>query len=284
MEIQPFFDKDTATITYVVSDAATKACVIIDSVLDYDPASGRTSTKSADRVMSYVKEHGLKVEWILETHIHADHLTAASYLKENLGGKIAISETIIEALKYWVPIFGTANDTPLDGTQFDKLWKDGETFSFGNLKAEVFFTPGHTPVCACYHIGDAVFVGDTIFMPTVGTARADFPGGNAQTLYRSIQKILSLPDATRLFMCHDYPQEGNTPAFETTVGVEKKKNIFINEKVSEADYVQKRRARDAGLGAPRLLLPSLQVNLRAGKLGNKEKNGKQYIKIPLNTI
>jgi glyoxylase-like metal-dependent hydrolase (beta-lactamase superfamily II) len=281
MEITSFFDKDTATVTYIVSDGATKACAIIDSVLDYDPQAGRTSTAAADQVIAYVKEQGLKVEWILETHIHADHLTAADYIKGKLGGKTAIGNKIINALKYWVPIFGTGRDTPQDGSQFDKLWKDGETFSIGNLKAQVFFTPGHTPVCACYRIENAVFVGDTIFMPYVGTARTDFPGGDAATLYRSIHKIFSLPDATRLFMCHDYPLEGNRPAWETTVGEEKKKNILINETVNEADYVKTRNARDHGKPVPRLLLPSLQVNLRAGKLGTPE-NGRLYIKIPLN--
>jgi len=268
MQIKPFFDKDTATITYVVSDPATKACAIIDSVLDYDPASGRTATTSADQVIAYIREQGLKVEWILETHIHADHLTAADYLKSKLGGKTAIGERIVDVLKHWVPVFGTANDTPQDGSQFDKLWKDGERFSIGNLKAEVFFTPGHTPACACYHIEDALFVGDTIFMPYVGTARTDFPGGNAATLYRSIHKIFLLPDATRLFMCHDYPPEGNSPAWETTVGEQKKKNVLINESVSEAEYVKTRNARDHGKAPPKLLEPSLQRNLRAGKAGS----------------
>jgi glyoxylase-like metal-dependent hydrolase (beta-lactamase superfamily II) len=263
MDIRPFFDTNTATVSYVVSDG--KTCAIIDSVLDYDLATGRSSTAFADQIVAYVTAHGLKVEWILETHIHADHLTAADYLKGKLGGKTAIGNKITEALAYWVPKFAI-NDTPLDGSQFDKLWKDGERFSIGTLKAEVLFTPGHTPVCLCYHIGDAVFVGDTIFMPNVGTARADFPGGDAATLYRSIKKILALPDATRLFMCHDYPPKGNTPSWETTVGEQKKKNIFVSDSVSEAEYVQKRRARDETLAAPRLLTPSLKANLRAGKI------------------
>jgi glyoxylase-like metal-dependent hydrolase (beta-lactamase superfamily II) len=266
MEIQPFFDKETATITYVVSDKATKTCAIIDPVLNYDPVAARTSTASADQVVAFIKERGLKVEWILETHLHADHVTAAQYLKKTLGGKIAIGEQIRAALAHWVPIFNIAQDTPLDGSQFDKLWKDGETFSIGGIKAEAMSTPGHTPVCMSYRMGDAVFVGDTIFMPTIGTARADFPGGDAQILYRSIRKILALPDSTRLFMCHDYPLGGNAPAWETTVGEQKKHNIFINENISEADYVQKRRVRDSGLGEPRLLQPSLRANLRAGIL------------------
>lgn len=277
MQIKPFYDKDTATITYIIACEATKRCAVLDSVLDYDPQSGRTATKSADVVIDYVQEKGLSVEWILETHIHADHLTAASYLKEKLGGITAIGGKIVDVLKYWVPVFGTERDTPMDGSQFDKLWKDGETFTIGNLKAEVWFTPGHTPACAVYHIEDAVFTGDTIFAPTLGTARADFPGGDAATLYRSIQKILSLPDDTRLFMCHDYPKEGEAPRFETTVGEEKKNNVFIHTGVSEADYVAKRKARDATLAVPRLLLPSIQVNLRAGKLS-------PFIKIPLNAI
>lgn len=280
MQIQAFFDKDTATISYVVSDPATKSCAIIDSVLDFDPPSGKISTTSADKIVTYIKEQHLRVAWILETHIHADHLTAASYLKQKLGGKIGISETIVEALKYWVPFFNTAHDTPLDGSQFDKLFKDGESFYIGNIQVKTLQTPGHTPVCMCYIIGDAVFVGDTIFMPYVGTSRTDFPGGDAATLYRSIQKILALPDSTRIFTCHDYPPQGEPPAWESSVGEQKKKNKMINESVSEADYIEKRTARDQSLAVPRLLYPSLQVNLRAGKLGKPESNGKQYIKIP----
>lgn len=282
MQIQPFFDKDTATVTYIVSDDATKACAIIDPVLDYDMAAGRTSTRSADTVLAYIQGNGLKVEWILETHIHADHLTGADYLKGKTGAKIGIGWKITEALAYWVPIFNTAHDTPLDGSQFDRHFKDGETFSIGKLAATALYTPGHTPVCMSYHIEGAVFVGDTIFMPYVGTSRTDFPGGSAATLYRSIRRILSLPDATRIFTCHDYPPEGSAPAWESTVGEQKKKNILINETVGEADYIRTREARDEGKPVPRLLLPSLQVNLRAGKLGAKEPNGRQYIKIPLN--
>ena len=252
--------------------------------LDYDPAAARTSNASADKVMDYLAKEKLTLEWILETHIHADHLSAASYIKEKAGGKIGIGARIIEVLKYWVPLFGTSADTPMDGSQFDHLFTDGERFSVGTLEFTVWHTPGHTPACASYLVGDAIFVGDTLFMPYVGTARTDFPGGSAATMYRSVRRILSLPENTRIFTCHDYPPESQSPAWESTVGEQKKKNVLIAESVSEEAYVAARNARDKGKAVPRLLLPSLQVNLRAGSLGKSAANGVSYIHLPLNQL
>lgn len=284
MQIHHFFDNDTATFTYVVSDAATNKCAIIDPVLDFDLHSGKTKTDSADKVLAYVKEQGFEVEWILETHAHADHLTGAHYLKEKLGGKIAIGEHIKDVLDFWVPLFNTGSDTPMDGSQFDHLFKDGEEFYIGSIGVKVIHTPGHTPACVSYLMGDAVFVGDTIFMPYVGTARTDFPGGSAETLYRSIQKLLSLPENTRIYTCHDYPPQGQDVGFCTTVADQKAKNAMVHDGVSEAEFVAARNAKDVGKAVPRLLLPSIQVNLRAGDLGEAESNGVQYVKIPLNKL
>jgi glyoxylase-like metal-dependent hydrolase (beta-lactamase superfamily II) len=284
VKIEHFFDKDTATFTYVVSDPATSKCAIIDSVLDYDMNAGKTTTVSADKVIAHVRENNLTVEWILETHAHADHLTASHYLREKLGGKIGIGEHIKEVLKFWVPLFNTANDTSLDGSQFDHLFKDGEVFTIGSIEVKVMHTPGHTPACLTYLIEDAAFVGDTIFMPYVGTARTDFPGGSAQTLYRSIQKLLALPESTRIFTCHDYPPQGQSENYVSTVAEQKAKNSMVHDGVSEAEYVAARNAKDVGKAVPRLLLPSIQVNLRAGDLGKAEDNGVQYIKIPLNKL
>ena len=284
MKIENFFDKETATFTYVVSDPATHKCAIIDSVLDYDMNAGKTATVSADKVIAYVSEQELNVEWILETHAHADHLTASHYLREKLGGKIGIGEHIKEVLKFWVPLFNTEHDTPLDGSQFDHLFKDGEAFTIGTIEVKVMHTPGHTPACLTYLMGDAAFVGDTIFMPYMGTARTDFPGGSAQTLYRSIQKLLSLPENTRIFICHDYPPQGQSERYVSTVADQKAGNSMVHDGVSEAEYVAARNAKDVGKAVPRLLLPSIQVNLRAGDLGKAENNGVQYIKIPLNRM
>lgn len=284
MKIQHFYDKDTATFSYVVSDDATKQCAIIDSVLDYDIFSGRTSNTSADKLIEYVKANNLNVEWILETHAHADHITASNYLKSKLGGKIAIGENIKEVIKFWVDVFNTQNDTPLDGSQFDHLFKDGEEFKIGNLKVRVISTPGHTPACVSYLIEDCIFSGDVIFTPKMGTARTDFPGGSARTLYHSIQKILSLPDSTKIFIGHDYPENGSDPQFCCTVSDQKKHNILINENVSEEQYVETRNKRDVGKAVPKLLLPALQVNIRAGKFSAPEQNGATYLKIPLNKI
>lgn len=284
MKIQHFFDTDTATFTYVVSDPATKKCAIIDPVLDYDMFAGKTSTASSDKVIAYVKEHGLSVEWILETHAHADHLTGSHYLKEKLGGKIGIGEHIREVLKFWVPLFNTGYDTPLDGSQFDHLFSDGEVFSIGSIEVKVMHTPGHTPACVSYLMGDAAFVGDTIFMPYVGTARTDFPGGSASTLYQSIQKLFSLPETTKIYTCHDYPPQGQPESHVSTVAEQKAKNSMVHKGVSEGEYVAARNAKDKGKAVPRLLLPSIQVNLRAGDLGEAEANGVQYVKIPLNKL
>lgn len=284
MQIQHFFDTDTATFTYVVSDPSTQKCVIIDPVLDYDMFAGNTSTTSSDKVIAYVKEQGLSVEWILETHAHADHLTGSHYLKEKLGGKIGIGEHIKDVLKFWVPLFNTAHDTPLDGSQFDHLFQDGEVFTIGSIEVKIMHTPGHTPACVTYLMGDAAFVGDTIFMPYVGTARTDFPGGSAATLYQSIQKLLSLPETTKTYTCHDYPPQGTPEGYVSTVADQKAKNSMVHDGVSEAEYVAARNAKDKGKAVPRLLLPSIQVNLRAGDLGEAEANGVQYIKIPLNKL
>jgi glyoxylase-like metal-dependent hydrolase (beta-lactamase superfamily II) len=284
MHIHSFFDAATATFTYVVSDTDTGKCAIIDPVLGYDMYSGRTSTVPADKVLAYVRENGLQVQWLLETHVHADHLSGAQYLKEKLGGKIGIGEHVKEVLAFWIPLFNTRHDTKSDGSQFDHLFKDGETFRIGSIEARVIHTPGHTPACVSYVMGDAVFVGDTLFMPYVGTARTDFPGGSAAALYRSIQSLLALPDSTRIFTCHDYPPEGASEQCVSTVADQKKHNIMVHEGVSEKDYVAARNAKDAGKSVPQLLLPSLQVNLRAGDLGAPEGNGVQYIKIPLNKV
>lgn len=284
MNIHHLFDPDTATFTYIVSDEETNKCAIIDPVLDYDMHDGKTSTSSAEKVIAYVKENNLEVEWILETHAHADHLTGSHYLKEKLGGKIGIGEHIKEVLKFWVPVFNTANDTPLDGSQFDHLFKDGEVFKIGSTQVKVMHTPGHTPACASYLIEDSVFVGDTIFMPYVGTARTDFPGGSAEILYQSIQKILSLPEGTKIYTCHDYPPEGREPSGMSTVAEQKAENAMVHDGVSQQEYIAAREAKDKGKAVPRLLLPSIQVNLRAGDLGKPEDNNIQYIKIPLNKL
>lgn len=284
MHIQHFFDSNTSTFTYVVSDPTTKRCAIIDPVLDYDMQAGKTSTISSDKVIAYVKEQELTVEWILETHAHADHLTGSHYIKEKIGGKIGIGEHIKEVLKFWVPLFNTAHDTPLDGSQFDHLFKDGEVFFIGNMEVKVMHTPGHTPACLTYLIGDAAFVGDTIFMPYVGTARTDFPGGSAQTLYQSIQKILSLPESTKIYTGHDYPPQGEKERYVSTVADQKAKNSMVHNGVSQNEYVTARNMKDKGKAVPRLLLPSIQINLRAGDLGKAEINGVKYIKIPLNKV
>ncbi len=284
LTIHPIFDHDSHTITYVVSDPVTKQSAVIDSVLDYDQYSGRTKTKSVDHVISYITEEKLSVEWILDTHIHADHITASHYLKEKLGGKIGIGDKIKDVLDLWVPMFNTFNDTNLDASQFDHLFKNGEVFKLGNIDVKVIHTPGHTPACSSYLIEDAIFVGDTIFMPDIGTARADFPGGSAATLYDSIKKILSLPDETRIFMCHDYPPEGRDVAWLATVKEQKEKNILMRDGISKEEYVMVRNKRDEGKAVPRLLLPSIQVNLRAGSFGLPEDNNIRYIKIPVDKI
>jgi glyoxylase-like metal-dependent hydrolase (beta-lactamase superfamily II) len=282
--VQSFFDPATWTVSYVVYEKEGSACAIIDSVLDYDPKSGRTGTSSADMLMAFVQEKNLRVEWILETHAHADHLSAAHYLKNKWGGKIAIGAAITNVQDVFKRIFHLESEFRPDGHQFDHLLQDGETFAIGALTAEALAVPGHTPACMAYRIGDAVFVGDTLFMPDVGTARCDFPGGNAHTLYRSMRKLLSLPAQTRLFMCHDYPPEGRPPAWETTVAEQRAKNIHVHDGVSEEDFVTMRTARDATLEMPVLILPSVQINIRAGEMPPKEDNGVSYLKIPINAL
>jgi glyoxylase-like metal-dependent hydrolase (beta-lactamase superfamily II) len=271
-------------VTYVVYEKEGSPCAIIDSVLDYDPKSGRTRTDSADKVIDFVREKNLTVAWILETHAHADHLTAAPYLKKKLGGKTAIGDHISAVQQVFKGIFHLESEFATDGSQFDHLLKDGEHFSIGALSANTMYVPGHTPACVAYQIADAVFVGDTMFMPDVGTARCDFPGGDAKTLYASAKKILSLPDETRLFMCHDYPPTDRPVAFETTVGEQRRKNIHVHDGISEAAFVDMRTQRDATLEMPVLILPAVQINIRAGDLPPAESNGVAYVKIPLNAL
>jgi len=283
-QVHGMFDPATWTVTYVVYQGTGSACAIIDSVLDYDPKSGRTSTTSADKVIAFVKEHRLKVEWILETHAHADHLTAAPYLKSQLGGKTAIGDHITAVQKVFKGIFNLEPGFKLDGSQFDHLVQPGETMEVGTLKGEALYVPGHTPACMAYQFGDAVFVGDTLFMPDVGTARCDFPGGDAKALYASTRTILHLPPETRLFMCHDYPPEGRAVQFETTVAEQRAKNIHVHDGVSEDAFIAMRTRRDATLEMPVLILPAVQINIRAGELPPKEDNGVSYAKIPLNAL
>jgi len=284
-DVKSFFDSATFTATHVVSDAATKLCAIVDSVLDYDPKSGRTSTQSADELIAYVKAQGLKVEWILETHAHADHLSASPYLKEKLGGKTAIGEHIKDVQQIFKDVFNAEASFRTDGSQFDRLFKDGEVFHIGEMTARVMHTPGHTPACITYVVGDAAFVGDTLFMPDFGTARADFPGGDAAALYKSIHKVLALPPETRLFLCHDYKAPGRDDfVWETTVAAERKKNVHVHEGISEQEFVEMRTARDKTLDMPVLILPSVQVNMRAGHLPPPEDNGVSYLKIPVNAL
>ncbi len=283
--IESFFDEPTNTVSYVVHDPESRRAAIIDSVLDYDPAAGRTSFNSADAVIAYVAEHGLSIDWLLETHAHADHLSAAPYLQQKLGGKIAIGEHIITVQGVFGKLFNAGSDFQRDGSDFDRLWKDGDRFQIGNLDVTVLHVPGHTPACIAYVIGDAVFVGDTMFMPDYGTARADFPGGDARTLYRSARRLLELPPETRLFMCHDYLPSGRSAyVWETTVAAERAANIHIHDGVGEDEFVAMREARDATLAMPRLILPSVQVNMRAGHMPAPEENGVTYLKIPVNAV
>lgn len=284
-DVQAFFDEATFTVSYVVSDPKTGKAAIVDSVLDYDCKSGRTRKDSADAIIAYVRENTLDVDWILETHVHADHLSAAPYLKETLGGQLAIGVNIKTVQDVFGKVFNAGSDFERDGSQFDRLFEDGDTFQIGSIQAQALHTPGHTPACMTFLIGDAGFVGDTLFMPDFGTARCDFPGGDARTLYRSIQRIFALPDETRLFMCHDYKAPGrDTYAWETTVAEEKTANIHVGGGKSEDDFVAMRAARDATLAMPNLILPSVQVNMRAGHLPPAEDNGIQYLKIPFNAL
>lgn len=282
--VQPFYDPQTSTISYVVYEAAGGACAIVDPVLDYDPKAGRTSTVQADRIVDFVREKDLAVQWILETHVHADHLSAAPYLKANLGGRIGIGAHIKDVQGYFKDVFNAEEGFATDGRQFDHLFADGEAFTVGNFQARTIHTPGHTPACMSYLIEDALFVGDTLFMPDGGTARADFPGGDARQLYRSVRRLLELPGETRMFICHDYQPGGREPAWETTVAEQRRANIHVRDGISEDDFVRMRTERDATLDMPVLILPSVQVNMRAGEMPPAEDNGVHYLKVPVNVL
>ena len=285
-DITAFFDEATNTLTYLVCDPQGRACAVIDSVLDYDPASGRTDTRSADAVVAVIRARGLDLAWVLETHVHADHLSAAPYLQEALGtGKIGIGARITQVQDTFGKIFNEGTRFARDGSQFDRLFVEGDSFMIGQMRVDVLHTPGHTPACLTYVIGDAAFVGDTLFMPDFGTARCDFPGGSAEVMFQSVQKILSLPEATRIFVGHDYKAPGRDEfAWETTVGAQKAGNIHIGGARTEAEFVALRQARDATLPMPRLIIPSLQINMRAGHMPEPEANGTAYLKVPLNKL
>jgi len=283
--VEAFFDPATFTYSYVVSDPETHQCAVIDSVLDYDPASGRTSHATAQRLVDYVRENELTVQWLLETHVHADHLSAAPYLKQQLGGQLAIGDQITVVQDTFGTLFNAGSEFATDGRQFDRLFHDGDTFQVGNVPARAIHTPGHTPACMTYVIGDAAFVGDTLFMPDYGTARCDFPGGDARTLYQSIQKLFALPDQTRVFMCHDYKAPGREEfLYETTIAAEREHNVHVHTGISEEQFVAMRTARDATLAMPTLILPSVQINMRGGELPKPESNGTRYLKIPLDVL
>jgi glyoxylase-like metal-dependent hydrolase (beta-lactamase superfamily II) len=284
-DVRGFFDPATATWTYVVwsDESQDRRCAIIDSVLDYDPASARTSTTSADKVIRFVEQKKLKPEWIIETHIHADHLTAAHYLKQKLGGKTAISHHIVDVLKTWLPIFATANDTPADGSQFDHLFDDSEEFTIGALKTKIMHTPGHTPADTSFVVGDAVFVGDAMFLPDVGSGRCDFPGGNAGDSFDSAQKLLALPSDYRMYVGHDYPGPNRNSLCMTTIGEQKAANLRFHEGATRARFVEERNKADAGKPVPELLLPAVQVNLRGGGFG-ADIGGTRYVRLPVDRI
>jgi glyoxylase-like metal-dependent hydrolase (beta-lactamase superfamily II) len=284
-DVTAFFDEPTNTASYVVRDQASRSCAIVDSVLDYDAAAGRTATDAADAIVAFVRKSDLWVEWILETHVHADHLSAAPYLKENLGGALGIGENIRLVQAIFGKVFNAGTAFQRDGSQFDHLFADGESFSIDGLKGVALHTPGHTPACMTYVVGDVAFVGDTLFMPDYGTARADFPGGDARTLYRSTRRVLSLTPETRLFLCHDYKAPGRSDyRWETTVAAERQQNVHVHDGVTEDAFVAMRTARDAQLGMPKLILPSVQVNMRGGNLPPPEDDGERYLKIPLNRL
>lgn len=285
VQVRSFFDEATFTVTHVLSDPASGKAAIIDSVLDFDPASGRTSTSSADAVIAYIREQNLGVEWLLETHAHADHLSAAPYLQEQLGGKLAIGRHILTVQETFGKIFNEGTRFARDGSQFGHLFDEGDRFSVGSIPAIALHVPGHTPADMAYVIGDTAFIGDTLFMPDYGSARADFPGGDAHVLYRSVRRLLSLPESTRLFLCHDYKAPGrDTYAWETTVAEQRSGNVHLHDGISEDDFVAMRKARDATLDMPRLILPSIQVNMRGGHFPEPEENGVSYLKLPLNRL
>lgn len=283
--VHAFFDEATNTVSYVVQDPEGRASAIIDSVLDFDYSSGRTDTSSADRIIAFVKKHDLEIQWLLETHVHADHLSAAPYLQDALGGKIGIGQEITTVQETFGKVFNEGTEFQRDGSQFDKLFSEGDSFHIGQMRGDVLHTPGHTPACLTYVIGDAAFVGDTLFMPDFGTARCDFPGGSAALLYDSIQKILSLPEDTRIFVGHDYKAPGRDEfAWETTVRAQKEGNVHIGDGAAKVDFVKLREARDASLGMPKLIIPSLQVNMRAGNMPEPDKDGKVFLKVPVDGL
>lgn len=284
-DVTAFFDNATNTVSYVVRDPEGSSVAIIDSVLDFDYASGRTDTRSADDIIAFIKKNDLRTEWILETHVHADHLSAAPYLQERLGGKIGIGDQIVTIQDTFGKIFNEGTEFQRDGSQFDSLFKEGDTIQIGQMRGDVLHTPGHTPACLTYVIGDAAFVGDTLFMPDFGTARCDFPGGSAETLYDSVQKILSLPEETRIFVGHDYCAPGREEfAWESTVGEQKARNVHIGNDARREDFVQMRTERDATLGMPKLIIPSLQVNMRAGNMPEPDEKGDVFLKVPVNKL
>lgn len=283
-DVTAFFDEPTNTVTYVVRDPDSQSCAIVDSVLDIDYAAGRISYGSADRVIEFVKENDLTVEWHIETHVHADHLSAAPYLQKKLGGKIGIGRNITVVQETFGKIFNEGTEFQRDGSQFDRLFDDGDTYAIGSLLGRAMHTPGHTPACMTHVIGDAAFVGDTLFMPDGGSARADFPGGDARTLYRSIRRVLALPNETRLFMCHDYGPNGRNIKWETTVAEQREHNIHAKDGITEDHFVDMREARDKTLDMPKLIIPSLQVNMKAGELPKPDETGKRFLKVPLNVL
>jgi len=283
-EIKAYFDAPTNTVSYLVTDPATKKCAVVDSVLNFDYPSGTISYAQADEIIGDITDQGLTLDWLIETHVHADHLSAAPYIQEKLGGKIMISKEITVVQNIFGKVFNAGTEFERDGSQFDMLLADGDTYQVGSIDAKVLHTPGHTPACMAHVIGDAVFVGDTLFMPDGGSARADFPGGDARTLYQSIQKIFTLPDDTRMFICHDYMPGGRDVKWETTVGEQKRDNIHVGKGNSEDDFVAMREARDATLGMPTLIMPSIQVNMRAGHMPEAEDNGSTYLKVPVSGI
>ena len=281
-EVTAFFDPPTNTVSYVVKDSASKSCAVIDSVMDIDYAAGRISYESANTIIEFVRRNGLKVEWLIETHAHADHLSASPYIQAKLGGKLGIGENIKIVQRVFGKIFNEGTEFQRDGSQFDRLFKDGDTYKIGNMTAFAMLTPGHTPACMTHVIGDAAFVGDTLFMPDGGTARADFPGGDARTLYKSIKRVLSLPPTMRLFMCHDYGPGGRDVKWETTVAEERAHNIHVHDGISEDQFVEMRTERDKALDLPKLIIPSIQVNMRGGNLPEPDETGKRHLKVPIN--
>lgn len=283
-EVTAFFDKQTNTVSYVVKDPTSPACAVIDSVMDIDYAAGRIASTSADAIIAFIQGQGLRLEWLIETHVHADHLSGAPYIQGKLGGRIGIGENITIVQETFGKVFNEGTEFRRDGSQFDRLFRDGDGYSIGGMTAFAMYTPGHTPACMTHVIGDAAFVGDTLFMPDGGSARADFPGGDARTLYRSIKRVLALPPETRLFMCHDYGPNGRDIRWETTVAEQRAHNIHVHDSIGEDEFVAMREARDATLDMPKLIIPSLQVNMKAGALPTPDPSGKRFLKVPLDTL